>query len=221
MRSKSQADDESIREFFWVLRATLNLVLWIVVISVLAVFACWFAGYYRWRADSIAAMQALLHYYLVQCTNLELAQHAAGWAYWSWFGWNRIELAIQSPVADYRNLPLSNLREPILIAMYALQLFGVRLAMLILVAPKFGLIIGLALIDGLVARVIRRENGGHESATRYHRAKRLLKFGLLPLAATGWLVAPVKLPFEILFLPVVSFCALLVWTMAKYYKKYY
>lgn len=40
MRSKSQADDESIREFFWVLRATLNLVLWIVVISVLAVFAC-------------------------------------------------------------------------------------------------------------------------------------------------------------------------------------
>lgn len=78
----------------------------------------------------------------------------------------------------------------------------------------------MALADGLVARYIRRENGAHESATRYHRAKRALTFGMVPVTAIVWLVAPIKIPLMVLFLPVAGFCGLLVWMMGKYYKKY-
>nr|WP_308835590.1 DUF4400 domain-containing protein [Trinickia symbiotica] len=56
-------------------------------------------------------------------------------------------------------------------------------------SPQFVLAVAVAFTDGLVARHVRRVQGGHESATRYHHAKHLLMFGVIPLGAIIWLVA--------------------------------
>ena len=68
--------------------------------------------------------------------------------------------------------------------------------------PQFGLPMLVAMTDGLVARHVRRARGGHESATHFHRARRLLLFGLSSLVATVWIVVLAPLPIEGLFWPV-------------------
>jgi hypothetical protein len=45
-------------------------------------------------------------------------------------------------------------------------------------------------------------------------------FGLIPLSAIVWLVAPVRLPIDVLFWPVWIVLLAGLWTMAKFYKKY-
>lgn len=221
---------DSVREFFWVFHLAIALVLWLIVISVLSVAACLVAAHYLWQPDPVAAMEGLMRYYLDQTTNPSLAKMAADGAYWSWFGWNGIDQAarevgqglVRESVFNrlFRQTLFVEWREPLTIAMYGIKLFGIRAAMLAMAAPAFVLVLGVALADGLVARYVRRENGAHESATRYHRAKRALTFGMVPVTAIVWLVAPLRLPLAVLFLPVATFCGLLVWLMAKYYKKY-
>jgi uncharacterized membrane protein len=104
--------------------------------------------------------------------------------------------------------------------MYGIKLFGIRVAMLAMTIPQLALAIAVAVVDGLVARHVRRAQGGHESATRYHHAKHLLMFGVIPLTAIIWLTAPVRLPIYLLFWPVSMITLIAIWNMAKYFKKY-
>jgi hypothetical protein len=104
--------------------------------------------------------------------------------------------------------------------MYGAKLFGVRAAMLAMVLPQFFLILLLALIDGLVARYVRRACAGNESATLFHRAKHWTTMGLVPIVMLVWLAAPVRLYVHWLFFPVVMASAIAIWVMAKFYKKY-
>nr|WP_146013405.1 DUF4400 domain-containing protein [Trinickia symbiotica] len=85
-------------------------------------------------------------------------------------------------------------REALIVAMYGIKLFGIRFVMVMMTIPQFVLAVAVAFTDGLMARHARRMQGGHESATRYHHAKHLLMFGVIPLGAIIWLVAPVPLP---------------------------
>lgn len=97
----------------------------------------------------------------------------------------------------------------------------IRVSMLTMMLPQFGVALAAALVDGLVARHVRRACGGHESATRYHQAKNWSVFALIPLTALIWLVAPLRMPVYWIFTPVLFACAWSVWTMGKYYKKYF
>ena len=72
----------------------------------------------------------------------------------------------------------------LLTAEQSLQLFGSRLAILILATPMLGLISLVALVDGLVQRDLRRWGGGRESGFIYHWAKQVA----MPLAMGGWLI---------------------------------
>lgn len=90
-------------------------------------------------------------------------------------------------------------------AMIATQVYAVRVAVLILALPIFGLL-GLAgLVDGMVQRDLRRWGGGREHGQVYHLAKR----GIGPSLALPWIIYlawpttvhpnAVIVPFAVLF----------------------
>jgi hypothetical protein len=219
-----------VKSFFWVVDLAIHMALWLLLASILAVLADLVAAHSLWRNDPVSGMQALLRYYLSETTDPGLAARAADAAYWGWFGWTGVDASARAWEAGV--LPSHGLgsylrptfsgatREGLVVAMYGLKLFGVRIAMLAMMVPQFALAIAVAMVDGLVAREVRRAQGGHESATRYHHAKHLLMFGVIPLAVVIWLVAPVRLPVWLAFWPVSMMTLIAVWNMAKYFKKY-
>ncbi|WP_343671277.1 DUF4400 domain-containing protein [Paraburkholderia heleia] len=221
---------DSVKSFFWIVDLAIHVALWLLLASILAVVADLVAAHFLWRDGPVGGVQALLRYYLSETTDPDLAARTADAAYWSWFGWTGIDASARAWEAGV--LPSRGLgsylrpafsgatRDGLVVAMYGIKLFGVRMAMLAMAVPQFVLAIAVALVDGLVARDVRRAQVGHESATRYHHAKHLLMFGVIPLTAIVWLVAPVELPVWLLFWPVSMLIVIAVWNMAKYFKKY-
>lgn len=221
---------DGVKSFFWIVDLAIHVALWLLLAGILAVLADLVAAHFLWRADPVGGMQALLRYYLNETTDPVLAARAADFAYWTWFGWTGIDASARAWEAGV--LPSHGLgsylrpafsgatREALVVAMYGIKLFGVRIAMLAMTVPQFVLAIAVAVADGLTARDVRRAQGGHESATRYHHAKRFLTFGVIPLTAVIWLGAPVRLPIWLLFWPVSIMIVIAVWNMAKYFKKY-
>ena len=104
-------------------------------------------------------------------------------------------------------------------AMQVSQVFAVRLAVLLLAAPVFGLFALVGLVDGLVSRDLRRWGGGRESSFVYHWAKR----STVPLLVCSW-VAYLALPFSLhpafVVLPFAGLFAVAVGVTASRFKKY-
>lgn len=125
-------------------------------------------------------------------------------------------LSIPDTVA--RNTYLANY-ETIQVAMTGIQLFGVRLAVLLTSLPLFGLVYAVAMADGLAQRAIRRAGGGHESSSIYHRAK-YLQISLLSTITALCLLLPVSVNPRWILLPGVTVLALLVRLQWFYYKKH-
>jgi len=109
--------------------------------------------------------------------------------------------------------------EFVVAAMQVTQVFSVRLAILTLAMPVFGLFSLVALVDGLVQRDLRRWGGGRESSFVYHWAKR----SALPLLVLTWIVY-LALPFSLhpsfVVLPFATLFALSVAVTASTFKKY-
>lgn len=106
------------------------------------------------------------------------------------------------------------------VAAYGTVLFGVRLAILLLMLPLFAVLLACASIDGMVQRYIRKACAGHESASLYHRAKFFGIRFIPPFCAVLFLASPVAYEPAWLFVPVMLTSALLVRVQATYYKKY-
>lgn len=100
-----------------------------------------------------------------------------------------------------------------------LQVFGNRLAILILATPVFGLCGLVAFVDGLVRRDIRRWGGGRESGFVYHWAKRIA----LPVAVAVWLIylaVPVSVQPSFVILPFATLLGFAVTAAVGTFKKY-
>ena len=104
-------------------------------------------------------------------------------------------------------------------AMQMTQVFAVRLSILTLATPVFGLFALVALVDGLVRRDLRRWGGGRESSFVYHYAKK----AALPLVVIAW-VLYLALPFSLhpswVILPFAIGFGLTVTVTASTFKKY-
>ena len=107
----------------------------------------------------------------------------------------------------------------ILAAMQITQVFAVRLAILALAIPVFGLFTVVALVDGLVRRDLRRWGGGRESSFVYHYAKK----AAIPLIIMAWVVY-LALPFSLhpswIILPFALAFSFTVTITASTFKKY-
>jgi integrating conjugative element membrane protein (TIGR03747 family) len=227
---KRDSNADGVKSFFWVIDLAIHVVLWLMLAAFIAVLVDLAAVHFLWADDPAGGITALIRYYMNQTSDPELARTAAEFAYWCCFGWTGVDASARAWQAG--TLPTQGLggfmrpmftgsaRDGLIVAMYGVKLFGIRAAMLAMTIPQFVLATAVALVDGLVARHVRRAGGGHESATRYHHAKHLLMFGVIPLTAIVWLVTPVKLPVYLLFWPVSLMIVLAIWNMAKYFKKY-
>jgi integrating conjugative element membrane protein (TIGR03747 family) len=99
------------------------------------------------------------------------------------------------------------------------SVFAVRLAVLVLSAPAFVLLMLVGMIDGLVQRDIRRWSGGRESAFVYHWAKKFI----LPLLVLPWVIylaMPVSIHPNVIVLPFAVLLAVVVRVMTATFKKY-
>jgi integrating conjugative element membrane protein (TIGR03747 family) len=126
--------------------------------------------------------------------------------------------ALSIPDTIVRNTYIANF-EAIRVAMVGTQLFGVRIATLIMAIPLLVLVYGVALTDGLVQRAIRRAGGGHESASLYHRAKHL-QLLLLATAGAVSLLLPESIDLRFIFVPNLILVAILGRIQWAYYKKH-
>ncbi len=96
--------------------------------------------------------------------------------------------ALSIPDTVVRRAYLANV-EVIETAMVGTQLLGVRFAMLVRFLPLLLLVCAVGAADGFSARAIRRNCGGRESASIYHRAK-YLQMAILGLGGATLLVWP-------------------------------
>lgn len=122
------------------------------------------------------------------------------------------------PDTIVRNTYVAN-REAIEVAMIGTQLLGVRLATMLLVAPTFLLLYGVAAADGLTQRAIRRACGGRESASIYHRGKHL-QLALIVMTGSLCLLLPVSFDPRLLWWPAGLLAAMLARTQWAFYKKH-
>ncbi len=109
--------------------------------------------------------------------------------------------------------------EFVLAALQMMQVFTVRLAILVLSLPVFMLFAWVALVDGLVVRDLRRWGGGRESSFVYHYARK----ATLPVFLSAWvlyLVSPVSVHPSWILLPFALAFALAVRITAGTFKKY-
>lgn len=66
---------------------------------------------------------------------------------------------------------LAHHEETVGVAMVITRIYGAKIAMLAGALPLFLIAYAVAMVDGLVARYVRKQGGGRESAFIYHRAK--------------------------------------------------
>ena len=107
----------------------------------------------------------------------------------------------------------------LLAALQVIQLFAVRLAILVLAFPAFVLLGAVGFIDGLVARNLRRRGAGRESSFVYHHARAAIP-PLLVLPFITYLALPVSLHPGWIVLPGAGLTGLAVALSARSFKKY-
>jgi integrating conjugative element membrane protein (TIGR03747 family) len=104
-------------------------------------------------------------------------------------------------------------------AMIGIQLFGVRLAILIQALPLFALAAVVAFCDGWwVGRYLRREGAGRESSFMYHRAKHYIFVSLVGVWL--YLLLPVSVDPRLVIFSFVATFTISVRLWAAYFKKY-
>lgn len=104
-------------------------------------------------------------------------------------------------------------------ALLGLQLFAMRLAVLILSLPLFVLVGTTAVADGLYGWLMRRTGGGRESGFIYHRAKRAVPVFLLLVWAV-YVIPPHPIDPRWVIPPFVVLFGIALRLRVSYFKKY-
>ncbi len=104
-------------------------------------------------------------------------------------------------------------------AMIGLQIFALRIGVLMLTLPLFVLAILAATADGLLGWYLRRTGGERESGFIYHRAKRGLARALLLLWAI-YLLPPTPMDPRLVLPPFLLMTGISARLQVTYFKKY-
>jgi integrating conjugative element membrane protein (TIGR03747 family) len=123
-------------------------------------------------------------------------------------GFRRLLHGLYAAVADH-----------VLAAAHITQVFALRLAVLTLSLPVFGLASLVGTLDGLVQRDLRRWGGGRESSFLYHHARRLI-WPVFLLAWVLYLSLPTSLHPSLAILPFAAVVGVLMAVTAASFKKY-
>ncbi|MQL50314.1 TIGR03747 family integrating conjugative element membrane protein [Photorhabdus khanii] len=112
-----------------------------------------------------------------------------------------------------------NLRKYLLAAVYVTITFIIRLTILVLSLPLFVMVIGVAVVEGLSRRDLRRYGAAYESSFVYHHAKRFVKpaFCVPCLLYLSW---PSAVYPNLLLLPAALLSGMAITVMMSTFKKY-
>lgn len=99
------------------------------------------------------------------------------------------------------------------------EVFVVRLVILVLSSPVFGLFALVGITDGLVERDLRRWSGGRESSYRFHIAKQFIAPAIL-VSWSLYLALPVTFHPGLVILPFAAAFALALRVTIASFKKY-
>lgn len=100
------------------------------------------------------------------------------------------------------------------------QLFFVRLVVILMSMPAFLLISFVAVVDGLVQRDLRRYTGAIERSWVHHYTKSWLGGPIIVLPAMVYLALPMNAPPSLIFMPSFMFFGLMIFILITTYKKY-
>ena len=213
---------------------------WLLLALVFSILLEWLGLIWWWPAEGVAHSRQLLDAelgYLGEAVPRHLltaqpAQFARQWGRrlsQRVFEWARlhqlITWATTPPVRGEARLQIAlrrfvtTLSRYLLTAEQSLQLFGARLAILMLALPVLGLSSLVAIVDGLVQRDLRRWGGGRESGFIYHWAKQVA----MPLAMGVWLVyliAPVSMHPDLVIITFATLLGLALTVTVATFKKY-
>ncbi len=112
-----------------------------------------------------------------------------------------------------------NLRKYLLATVYVTITFIIRLTILVLSLPLFVMVIGVAVVEGLSRRDLRRYGAAYESSFVYHHAKRFVKpaFCVPCLLYLSW---PSAVYPNLLLLPAALLLGVAITVMMSTFKKY-
>lgn len=223
---------------FGALFAPLKCVFYVLMLLLVLVIAAWIVDWifvFRVWADGLPQLKGILSDDLARTVSLggwhdnatRFAVGTANLLYEAVFKLTGIHdmgilfaesTSLSIPDTIMRNTYVDN-HEAIQVAMIGIQLFGVRLAVLITSLPLFGFAYAVAMAAGLAQRAIRRACGGHESSSIYHRAK-YFQVSLISVVAALSLLLPVSIDPRWILISGVLILALLVRLQWVYYKKH-
>ncbi len=178
---------------------------WLFFPLIFSVLIEWIGMVFWWEEQGLDHCRQMLENEL---------QFLGAYFHCSWLTAHPMQFAIDlsgrfyRPVADY-----------ILAGMQITQVFAVRLAILTLATPIFGLFTLVALVDGLVRRDLRRWGGGRESSFVYHYDKKAA-IPLIIMACVLYLALPFSLYPSWIILPFALAFAFAVTITASTFKKY-
>ena len=177
---------------------------WFVFIALLVLVIDLFCVFVLWSPDGVPRLKQILHR---EMTLLELPQPEADFVigiattvYNTVFVTTGIDgmmrhAASPPPSTSGQSTEIEfveTLRPTIETAMIGLQLFALRLGVILLALPFLVIVILAAVTDGFLGWYLRRTGGERESGFIYHRAKRVLACSFLLLWAI-YLIPPVPM----------------------------
>lgn len=226
--ASSSATVFSNKGLWWMIR-------WWLILTALALIVDWIFVFWVWKPNGVARLEALLQQDLGYTMDLggvagdatKFAMASANAFYALIFkssglhemGYRFADPApLNGPDTIARNFYIMGY-EWIRVAMVGVQLFGVRLAILVQSLPVFLLAGIVAFQDGWWAgRYIRRAAAGRESAFLYHRAKHYV-FVSLTMVWGVYLLLPFSVDPRLVIFPFVAVFAIAVRFWIAHFKK--
>lgn len=171
---------------------------------------------------------------LSQITNYETVQNlsvqSANFSYWLGFKITKMHDIIEADTNELKRDYINSFdlwyvkfcqtyRKEILIAMYAVQIFGLRLGMMVSAIPLFILIWLAAASDGLAERYIRKACAGRESGDMFKLGRILQLFGFV-FIVMFYVTLPINIDPLWVTVPMAIILSISTRAQFKFYKKY-
>jgi integrating conjugative element membrane protein (TIGR03747 family) len=233
-------DSPKLQTLLWPFKTGLYLGLYLIVLGLIAIGFQVLMAKLTWGVAETTQKiytrlekdRAMTFHQGCATSRTNLATKGANAAYWMFFDVTLIDRLMRNAasvgaasIVDkggdivVRNNLVYRIQDELLLAMYAAQDYGVRLALLVMAWPLLLLAYALGLVDGLAQRSIRRACAGRESSSLYHLSKHL-QFASIAFVGAIYVLQPYAIQPEWFFVPLASLLGLLARLQWMYLKKY-
>ena len=204
---------------------------WFAIIALLVLIIDLFCVFVLWSPDGVSQLEQVLHQELellgLPQAKVEFLIGVATSLYDTVFVSTSID-GMMRHAASVSTSSTGNsteiefvetLRPAIETAMIGLQLFALRLGVLLLIFPFFAIVILGAVSDGFLGWYLRRTGGERESGFIYHRAKRGLAWSIVGLWVV-YLLPPVAMDPRYILPPFLLIAGIAIRLQVAFFKKF-